>query len=76
MDSDLIDELLKELFGTFESTETQSAAILQFLKDKGIATDEKLCPYLEQGGTTKQSASGRRVILAGNRPSNSPSASM
>jgi hypothetical protein len=50
MDNDVADELLTELFSAFENAETQSAAILQFLKDKGMATDEELAPYLEQAG--------------------------
>lgn len=50
MDSDIADELLNELFSTFETIDTQSGAILQFLKDKGMATDEQLAPYLEQAG--------------------------
>jgi len=50
MDSDIADELLNELFSTFETIDTQSGAILQFLKDKGMATDEQLAPYIEQAG--------------------------
>jgi hypothetical protein len=50
MDNDVADELLTELFSAFENADTQSAAILQFLKDKGMATDEELAPYLEQAG--------------------------
>jgi hypothetical protein len=45
-----IKEVLGELFGLLEAQETNSAAILQFLKDAGLATDEKLAPYLEQAG--------------------------
>src|SRR6202012_1592607 len=41
-------ELLHELFSAFEDLETQSAGILQFLKGKGLATDEELAPYLKQ----------------------------
>jgi hypothetical protein len=48
MDADIADELLNELFSTFETIDTQSAAILQFLKDKGMANDAQLAPYLEQ----------------------------
>ena len=43
-------EILGELFALLEAQETYSAAILQFLKDQGIATEEKLAPYLEQAG--------------------------
>ena len=45
-----IKEVLGELFGLLEAQETNSAAILQFLKDAGLATDEKLAPYLERAG--------------------------
>lgn len=41
-------ELLDALFSAFEDMETQSAGILQFLKAKGLATDEELAPYLQQ----------------------------
>jgi hypothetical protein len=43
-------EILGELFALLEAQETHSAAVLQFLRDQGIATDEKLAPYLEQAG--------------------------
>ena len=43
-------EILGELFAVLEAQETHSVAVLQFLKDQGIATDEKLAPYLEQAG--------------------------
>jgi hypothetical protein len=43
-------EILGELFTLLETQETHSMAVLQFLKDQGIATDEKLAPYLEQAG--------------------------
>src|SRR5579872_3510597 len=41
-------EILGDLFGYLESLETQSGAILQYLKEKGGATDKKLAPYMEQ----------------------------
>jgi hypothetical protein len=43
-------EVLDELFTLLESLETHSEAVLQFLKDQGITTDEKLAPYLERSG--------------------------
>jgi hypothetical protein len=43
-----LEEVFKDLFRYFELLETESRAIRQFLKEKGIATDEKLAPYLEQ----------------------------
>lgn len=48
MDSKIAEQILDELAPTFERIESESAAIRQFLKDKGIATDEQLAPYLEQ----------------------------
>jgi hypothetical protein len=45
-----IKEILDELFSLLESFETQSLALTQFLKDEGIATDEKLAPYLDRAG--------------------------
>jgi hypothetical protein len=50
LQADPLKEVLGELFSLLEDQETQSAAILQFLKDQGIATEEKLAPYLEQAG--------------------------
>ena len=41
-------EVLSDLFPYLESLETQCAAIMAFLKEKGIATDEQLAPYVEQ----------------------------
>ena len=45
-----IKEILDELFSLLETFEKQSIAITQFLKDQGIATDEKLAPYLDRAG--------------------------
>jgi hypothetical protein len=45
-----IKDILEELFSLLESLETQSLALTQFLKDQGIATDEKLAPYLDRAG--------------------------
>jgi hypothetical protein len=48
MDPNVAEQILDELLPSFESLETQSAAVLQFLKDNKIATDEQLAPYIEQ----------------------------
>lgn len=48
MDSKIVDEIMEELSSTLERVETQSSAILEFMKAKGIAKDEELAPYLER----------------------------
>jgi hypothetical protein len=50
MDVHLARELLDKLGSSLENLETQQAALLQFLKDKGIVTEEQLAPYLNQAG--------------------------
>jgi hypothetical protein len=40
-------QFLDELFSALENLETQSAGVVQFLKDKGLATDDELASYLE-----------------------------
>src|SRR5271154_4395659 len=55
MDTDKTDNPIKEvrdgLFTLLESMETQNAAVLEFLKDQGLATDEKLAPYLNRAAS-------------------------
>ena len=50
MDENVVREMLHELFTSLEALETQSSAITQFLKDKGITNEEELAPYLERAG--------------------------
>jgi hypothetical protein len=47
-----VKEVFGELFTLLERLETQSAAFLQFVKDQGMITDEKLAPYLESAGNS------------------------
>lgn len=48
MDEKIVDEILDELFSSFEKSETDTAAILLLLKERGIASEEKLAPFIEQ----------------------------
>jgi hypothetical protein len=48
MDAKIAEQILDELAPAFEALESQSAAILQFLKDKNIADDDQLAPYMEK----------------------------
>ncbi|MGA8762225.1 MAG: hypothetical protein WB562_04970 [Candidatus Sulfotelmatobacter sp.] len=48
MDEKILLPVFDELFQFLETAETQSAAILQFLKATGIVTEEDLAPHLEQ----------------------------
>ena len=50
INEDIAQEILHELFSSLEAMETQSAAILQLIKDKGLASDEELGIHLERAG--------------------------
>ena len=48
--NNFVQEILLDVFSSLEALETQNTAILQFLKDKGLATGEELASHLEQAG--------------------------
>jgi hypothetical protein len=48
MDPKIAREILDDLIPSLEALEAKSTAVLEFLKHEGIASDEKLAPYLEQ----------------------------
>jgi hypothetical protein len=48
MDQEAVRQILEELLGALEPIEAQSAAVVQFLKAKALATDEEFAPFLEQ----------------------------
>ena len=60
MDENIAKEILNELLSSLEAVETQSAAILQFLKEKGLASDQELAPHLDQA----EKASSVRWVAA------------
>jgi hypothetical protein len=54
MDEEIVKKILDELYSSFEDSETRSAGLLLFLKDQGIASDEKLAPYFKQAANTSE----------------------
>lgn len=48
MDSAITDEILEELSSVLQRVEAQSAAILEFIKDKGMIKEDELASYLER----------------------------
>jgi hypothetical protein len=48
MDDKIAQEILDVLFSSLEAMESQSTAVLQFLKAKDLATDEELAPHIQQ----------------------------
>jgi hypothetical protein len=51
MDPTTTREILDDLIPSIEALEAKSTAVLEFLKHEGIASDEKLAPYLEQAAS-------------------------
>jgi hypothetical protein len=47
-----VKEILDDLIPAMEAVEAQSTAVLRFLKENGIASEEQLQPYLQQGADT------------------------
>jgi hypothetical protein len=45
-----IAEIFDEMFTLLQDLETRSVAVLEFVKEQGGATDEKLAPYLDRAG--------------------------
>ena len=67
IDQNVVQEILHELFASLEALDTQTTAIRQFLKDKGIATDQEPGLLSEAGGKCQQRPLARRPRQ--NRPS-------
>src|ERR1700722_12377620 len=64
MDEKIVQEILHELLSSLETLDAQNMAVLQFLKDKGIANEKEFAAYLEQAGNAsnvKWRAAGARI---------------
>ncbi len=52
MDEEVVRQIVDEVFSSLEPLDTQGAALTEFLKAKGIVSDEELAPFLKQAGNT------------------------
>jgi hypothetical protein len=50
VNENIVQEIFHELYSSLEALETQSTAILQLIKDKGLASEPELALHLEQAG--------------------------
>lgn len=50
MNENIAHEILHELFSAMEALDTQTTAILQFLREKDIANEEEMARHFEQAG--------------------------
>jgi hypothetical protein len=65
IEAEVLQEVFDEVFSALEAVETQNGAILQFLKDRGIASDEDLAPFREKAAKTS-SVRGRAARIRAN----------
>ena len=52
MNIEFLQEMLGALGSSLEKVEANQAALLQFIKDKGLLSEEEFAPYLAQAETT------------------------
>jgi hypothetical protein len=50
MDEKIVQEMLQELFSSLETLDAQGAAVLQLVRNKGLATEEEIDKSLKQAG--------------------------
>jgi hypothetical protein len=50
--------IFDELFSLLEELETQNVAIVRFLKEEGIATNDKFAPYLDRAASAAREMAG------------------
>jgi hypothetical protein len=78
MDEQMLQQAFEALFQALETSEAQSAAVLEFLKGKGIASDKEFAPYFDQASRASSvrwvAARARinRLLAAAMKPADKP----